>query len=148
MNTDLFNAILAMDSYNRGYNAGIVFGSDTTNSTDAAGTQIGSVTVYDSDGDAAAKAAGFYAIAYQESSGAVTISYRGTDSILGTGTYSFTDADPLTGWGGGAGLTDTPQSVLAIAFYQIVAACAKSRGQSNLKKINSQSMPSIFSFPF
>jgi hypothetical protein len=36
MNEDVFRAILAMDSYNRGYNAGI---------TGLSGTQIGNATV-------------------------------------------------------------------------------------------------------
>jgi hypothetical protein len=42
MDGDLFDAILAMDSYNRGYNADLVFGSNLGNSTAQNGiTQIG-----------------------------------------------------------------------------------------------------------
>ena len=38
---DLFRAILAMDAYNRGYNAGIDFGANA----DAIDTQIGNATI-------------------------------------------------------------------------------------------------------
>jgi hypothetical protein len=55
---NLFRAILAMDAYNRGYNPGI------KDLSDAEGMQIGKAHIYDAKGDAAAQAAGFYALAY------------------------------------------------------------------------------------
>ncbi len=79
IDSKLMKAILAMDSYNRGYNEGIVF----TNGNAVVGTQIGNYTVSQQSDFEAGKPgvnAGFYAIAYQDNvSGAVTVSYRGTD---------------------------------------------------------------------
>ena len=81
---DLFLAILSMDSYNRGYGAGIEL-------SDVAGTQIGGVKIsitseQIAEMNAEAQAAGFYAIAYDvdgsgpsELAGKTVISYRGTD---------------------------------------------------------------------
>ncbi len=79
---DLFLAILSMDSYNRGYGAGIEL-------SDAADTKIGAATigkriqdVSDTFGDEA-QAAGFYAIAYDVAGSGIAgldgtvISYRG-----------------------------------------------------------------------
>jgi hypothetical protein len=74
MNEDLFRAILAMDSYNRGYNAGITGLSDDPNTT-----QIGNATVAarsSSLQNSPEVAAGFYAIAYNWN-GETVISYRG-----------------------------------------------------------------------
>jgi hypothetical protein len=70
---DLIYAILAMDSYNRGYGSSIRGLFDTTTS------KIGNFTVYDSKGDAQAFTAGFYAIAYKNGDDTV-IAYRGTDN--------------------------------------------------------------------
>jgi len=80
---DLFLAILAMDSYNRGAGAGI----DGLSSE--AGTTIGTATIGidSSDDSGVAEDAGFYAIAYtldeavgDLAAGTVIISYRGTDN--------------------------------------------------------------------
>jgi hypothetical protein len=47
MDDILFKAILAMDSYNSGYDAGILFGTDPNNSTAIPGvTQIVNALVY------------------------------------------------------------------------------------------------------
>lgn len=66
MNRDLFLAILAMDSYNRGYGAGI--SGLNVRDTNPDGTpkivRIGNAAIVDDKGDAAAQAAGFYAISY------------------------------------------------------------------------------------
>ncbi|MBE2190583.1 MAG: hypothetical protein IAE63_00210 [Alphaproteobacteria bacterium] len=79
MNDNIFKAILAMDAYNRGYDANIKFGNLAgTVSLDAQGTQIGNATILDSNGNAAAQAIGFYALAYTYN-GETVISYRGTD---------------------------------------------------------------------
>jgi len=75
---DLFLAILAMDSYNRGYGAGIAGLSDQVD------TAIGTATVRKRLQDVSdtfvpeAQAAGFYAIAY-DWNGQTVISYRGTE---------------------------------------------------------------------
>ena len=116
MDENLFEAILSMDAYNRGYNAGLVFGSDPNNSVAIPNvTQIGNYTVYATSTSAFStgidQSSGFYAISYIYN-GEVIISYRGTASATGA----------LDGWGGGAGSTDTPQSELAFQFYQDVAA--------------------------
>ena len=113
----LMKAILAMDSYNRGYNAGLVFGNDANDSEAINGvTQIGNYTVYRSLGNDVAKNISFYAIAYQYN-GETVISYRGTDSLL----------DALTGYDIGAGVaigaTDgTAQGTMAFDFYNAVDA--------------------------
>lgn len=74
---DLFLAILSMDSYNQGYGRGIEHGK----------TQIGAATFRGDDVSSEAKAASFYAIAYDVNSDGPTglenkivISYRGTDT--------------------------------------------------------------------
>ena len=74
---DLMLAILAMDSYNREYGAGLV----------VSGTQIGSATFQPHDFQnrvsedtyAAWKSSGFYAAAYTVADGSIVISYRGSD---------------------------------------------------------------------
>ena len=61
----LFTAILSMDSYNRGYNAGIINGSLTEiRGTSRIGNAEISNTLADADLLNQAVAAGFYAIAY------------------------------------------------------------------------------------
>lgn len=70
---DLFLAILAMDSYNRGYNAGL--GDPQTG---LAGTQIGNATLAqrsDTSQGSTAVAASFFAQAYTWN-GQTVISYR------------------------------------------------------------------------
>ena len=118
MNSDLFMAILAMDSYNRGYNAGI----DLGNNSDASGTQIGNVSICKTKGDAEAEAVGFYAIAYEDSWGNVTISYRGTDILTATdnGEGSTTGGDIYNGWGVGRGSPSGAEAALAFQFYSDV----------------------------
>lgn len=76
INDDVFRAILAIDSYNRGYNSGINFGPNS----DAIGTQIGNATISarTAPDDTAARAASFYALAYNWNNHQI-ISYRGTD---------------------------------------------------------------------
>jgi hypothetical protein len=79
MNRDLFLAILAMDSYNRGYGAGI---SGLNENGDIGNATIRVFSVDEQDGW---QAAGFYAIAYDMTGVAGftaderVISYRGTD---------------------------------------------------------------------
>jgi len=118
MDNILLDAILSMDSYNRGYNAGIVFGTDPNNSEAVDGvTQIGNETVYQSANTADAQNIGFYAIAYQDdTTGDITISYRGTDEAI-----TPIAKDVLFGYNVGAGVADTAQSEMAFQFYDTVA---------------------------
>ncbi len=77
MNKDLFLAILAMDSYNRGYGEGV---SGLSESGQIGGATIREFKVGEQDGW---EAAGFYAIAYDMTgvagfgAGERVISYRG-----------------------------------------------------------------------
>ncbi len=74
-NPDLFRAILAMDAYNRGYNAGI--GDPNTGLT---GNAIGLATIQrDIDLPVGSQVASFFAQAYALG-GQTVISYRGTDA--------------------------------------------------------------------
>ena len=105
MNRDLLLAILAMDSYNRGYNQGLKF----TQNSDNSGTAIGNAIVSNrssSDTNSAAYKAGFYAIAY-DWQGEKIISYRGTDGLI---------RDAITGYGIALGTAGTTQANLAIEF--------------------------------
>ena len=94
---DLFLAILSLDSYNRGYGAGLSDGGegDVDGLGDTAGIKIGNATVYRSKGDTEAKDAGFYAVAYTVGSGVegidsgtTVISYRGTDVFVTKNPFS------------------------------------------------------------
>jgi hypothetical protein len=121
---DLFLAILSLDSYNRGYGAGL---SDGAGSFDAsgndidglgeAGKKVGSASVKAVEIPAGSQDAGFYAISYTVGSGVdgiaegtTVISYRGTDELK----------DTWNGWTTIGGLPG--QSDLAAKFYQAVKA--------------------------
>jgi hypothetical protein len=76
----LFSAILAMDAYNRGYNAGIIMpGDQLGNASVGANSSI----LRDSNGQVLDQPTSFFAQAYTLSGGGMVISYRGTDSNLG-----------------------------------------------------------------
>ena len=119
---DLFRAILAMDAYNRGYNAGL------TNLSDTVGTQIGNAFVLarsDSTPGSDPVNAGFYAIAYDVgavsgfSAGEELVSYRGTDGLFGTGAPNIpSGSDLMNGYGVGAGSPFGAQAALAVEFYK------------------------------
>ena len=104
----LFSAVLAMDAYNRGYNAKV------PGLSDAAGTGLGNAIVADSEGGNAAQAVGFYAIAYTWGLRTV-IAYRGTDNL------NILDGanDIRNGWVMGAGVA-ARQAPFAEQFYQRV----------------------------
>jgi hypothetical protein len=111
---DLFLSILSMDSYNRGYGAGI------TGLSDAKNTQIGnasiSLRIQDIDDfSTSAEDAGFYALSYDTQYGQV-ISYRGTDNV-DPFTWNPGASDLWNGWVFGAGPV-TSQIKLAQAFYE------------------------------
>jgi len=81
MDDTLFKAVLAMDSYNRGYDAGIKFGGGAgTYSDDSVGTSIGTASISANRGQQDAQDIGFYALAY-DYNGSTIISYRGTDDF-------------------------------------------------------------------
>jgi hypothetical protein len=84
ISNELMLAILAMDAYNRGYNAGI---GPKDIGLGLAGSQIGNATVNVIEGGTVAEAASFFAISYSYN-GQTVISYRGTDTFL---------ADPWNG---------------------------------------------------
>ena len=114
MNAKLFNAILSMDAYNRGYNSAL-----EALSNDVQDTIIGDASIIRNKGDAEAINANYYAVAYDRN-GTTIISYRGTDDPAGTITSSFFDGDIWNGWTIGAGNDDAQQAELAIRFYQDV----------------------------
>ena len=108
MNNDLFLAILALDSYSRGY------GATLANLSDSAGVRIGNAIIkknssvlVDNDGNQTAESVGFYAVSY-EWNGETIVSYRGTDGLN----------DVIKGWTTGAGWTDQAQANLAVEFYK------------------------------
>ena len=103
-NDDVFRSILAMDSYNRGYDAGI----------NLDGNQIGNATLRYIGLPTGYESAFLFAQAY-EWNGETVISYRGTNSpdML---------QDVLNGWPTGLGGADTPQAMLALKFYNAEGA--------------------------
>ena len=122
MTNDLFLAILAMDSYNRGYDPGM----------EVTRAQIGNATLGLRSTDSAAgtpggQAAGFYAISYTWN-GQTVISYRGTDDVLGLGDGA---SDLWRGWITGAGhLVPGGQAQLAVDFYNNVTGANVIAGAS------------------
>ncbi|GAB5469822.1 MAG: hypothetical protein Kilf2KO_28520 [Rhodospirillales bacterium] len=115
INDKLMHAILAMDSYNRGYNAGIDGLSSTIN------TRIGNATIRTNStialGGNVDQSSGFYAVAY-DYDGQSIISYRGTDDPTGL----VSGGDIVNGWVIGAGDVTDNQAEWAFAFYNEVAA--------------------------
>jgi predicted alpha/beta hydrolase len=114
--SDLFKAILSMDSYNRGYNEGITLESGSA----VVGTYLGAAQIIQQSDFLTGSAgvnAGFYALAYQLPDDSVTVAYRGTDEDI-----TPTAKDVLHGYGVGAGSADVAQSEMAIQFYKDVAA--------------------------
>ncbi len=73
---DLLLAILSMDSYNRGYGAGLIHGENVIGT---ATFKEDSSVIVGSDGKPIHEAAGFYAASYTLADGTTVISYRGTD---------------------------------------------------------------------
>ena len=118
MNTELMKAILAMDSYNRGYNAGLSdAGPDDQDGLGEFGKKIGNATVLNFSLPSNAQSIGFYALAYSYN-GETVISYRGTDDPFG----AVSGSDISNGWALGAGNYNATQAEMAIQFYKNVAA--------------------------
>jgi hypothetical protein len=120
---ELFLAILSLDSYNRGYNAGIADGGpEDLDGLGEAGKSIGNATVLNVPLPAGSFSEGFYAVAYDVPSGTNTpnstvISYRGTDGYRESTVSGGNDI--WNGWTFGAG-KPTSQIQLAQDFYQSV----------------------------
>lgn len=124
---ELYLAILAMDSYNRGYGAGIADGD--TNDQDGlgeAGSQIGDAAVLNIPLPFGSQPAGFYAVAYQTEDYGTIISYRGTDGLTLGGDTIQGGSDIINGWLAGAG-QETSQTGLAIEFYERAVGWAPTR---------------------
>lgn len=109
INSDLMRAILALDAYNRGYNAGVILPGG-----DDQGTQIASATILGKKGDATAQASSFYGVAYTLAGGSNVISYRGTDQALPSW-ENWTLGDIVNGWVLGSGVIGAAQGRMAIA---------------------------------
>lgn len=101
----LFQSILAIDAYNRGYNPSIVLNRDA-HGTSTLG--LDSSVLVDSSTNRHDESISFFAQAYTWN-GKTVISHRGTD-------------DPIvhanTGLGLGAGSSGSPQSLMAVEFYR------------------------------
>jgi Ca2+-binding RTX toxin-like protein len=110
-NSDLFQAILAMDAYNR------VGGNVTSRNLAVADTgSIGNVEISVTGGD---NASGFFAQSYVvQGTGQKIISFRGTDFVP----TPERSKDILYGWSVGAGLYTENQAQLAAQFFQQVVA--------------------------
>jgi hypothetical protein len=141
MDSKLFNAILSMDSYNRGYGAAVDLrprdadgnlildiGGNPVES-DRAGIKIGNATISLNSttvlGDGVDQAVSFYAIAYEIPNdatwnGQTIISYRGTDFPLGDGDQNI-GSDVAYGYSIGTGDPVSSQGDMAIGFYKAVA---------------------------
>ena len=74
--TDFFYAVLALDSYNRGPNPGVV-------GLGGAGSTIGSATILNVPVPLGSADANFYTVAYQDFPNNIVIAYRGTDDPRG-----------------------------------------------------------------
>ncbi|MDH5723493.1 MAG: hypothetical protein OEY94_09255 [Alphaproteobacteria bacterium] len=108
MDFKLFNAILSMDSYNRGYGASIdlrprdaqgnfILDPENNNqptASDKNGTKIGVATISNNSssefGGGVDAASGFYALSYDVQGTGTIISYRGTDNPVGSIPYIYT----------------------------------------------------------
>ena len=107
MDADLFVAILALDSYDRGYDS---------NLTAVLGNQIGNASVLNIALPNGSLTAGFYAVAY-DWDGTTVISYRGTNFDLTGGFNSAAAKDILNGWSLFTDIGTNSQAALAEQFF-------------------------------
>lgn len=137
MQRDLMLAILAMDTYHRGYAPGVL--AIGGSSVGEAALLADSAILDEADNRDVAQAIGFYAQAYQYQ-GETIIAFRGTDDItttsfaciivdiLGTPFPEITgpilgpgSPDLAYGFGTGAGHPLSSQAEMALRFYQSVS---------------------------
>lgn len=109
LDADVFRALLAMDAYNRGVDAGISISGDKLGTAD-----IGINASTDDAFKERALASGFSAQAYTWN-GKTVIAYRGTNGVMYSNTWW---TDVFNGWNMGFGSSETDQAQLAIEFYQ------------------------------
>ena len=113
---ELMYAILAMDSYDREYNPGILL----------SGSNIGTASIGSEELlPAASQSAGFYAVAYQWNDDSI-ISYRGTDNPGLWADEIAGGSDVWNGYGLGVGSPYAEQGRLAAEFYQAVTGTQSS----------------------
>jgi hypothetical protein len=136
MDRDVFLAILAMDSYNRGYGSGIAGLSDGT------GIQLGNATISghsSSEPNSDEVSASFYAIAYewtyeQPDHQMVTetiISYRGTDDIISRRSPDGAERNPGSAHTG----DQDPDYAPLYPGYSLLAVSAIPGGKGALQRI-------------
>ena len=112
---ELMYAILAMDSYDREYNPGILL----------SGSNIGTASIGSEELlPAASQSAGFYAVAYQWNDDSI-ISYRGTDNPGLWADDIAGGSDVWNGYGIGVGSPYAEQGRLAADFYQAVTGAQR-----------------------
>lgn len=113
ISNDLFMAILAMDAYNRDYDAGINV-SGTQISTALLGQNSSVLTETLADGTVVRRdqPISFFAQTYLLPDGTTVISYRGTDAL----------ADVTTGWPIATGHYQIAQAIMAEQFYRQVVS--------------------------
>lgn len=111
ISSDLFLALLSMDSYNEGYAPGIQLSIEIEGTL----SKLGAADVVNVPLPSGSKDSGFYAITYKTTAdvgdmpaGTIIISYRGTDDKLD----AMNDAMFISGVG------VPPQALLAAQFYQ------------------------------
>jgi hypothetical protein len=113
---DLLLAILAMDSYNRGYGEGISGLGGTDSKIGEATFKLDSGVLKDDAGNSVHESTGFYASSYTLDAGTenetTVISYRGTDGD--------TITDVEYGWTVSLGKIDDNQASQALEFYNKV----------------------------
>jgi len=130
MDFKLFNAILSMDSYSRGYDPAIKFGNLANGESLTLGEQIGVATITtdsrsleNPDGTNQDNDIGFYALAYDIGGAGKIISYRGTDDFDSAADL-LTSKDVANGWWLGGGDYNVLQAWMAVEFYNEVAGSA------------------------
>lgn len=129
MNKDVFTAILALDSYNRGNGATIA-------NMGGPGTYLGKARLLNADLPAGSEAVGFYASAYDTSrivgyDASKVISYRGTDFDFTGGISSPAFVDIMTGWSMFTGMGVNAQAAFAQQFYTAVTGVGFPVGQGS-----------------
>ncbi len=114
MTTELYMALLSMDSYNRGYGQRL----DVV-AAGASNTQIGNATIGTDALPSGAISAGFFAQSYTLN-GQKIISYRGTDQVITPPWSDSPGSDLWNGYGTAFGLPFNDQARMAADFFQTV----------------------------